>query len=258
MFASNLFLEETLTKMVWEKLGEGAEDLTILTPDDWEGIEQVTAFPETGVADLVNEARNVVGKVTWKAFLMLEDKVWKATVLKEDLKVTLTVPRCPFCKTLLARLRTYYFDQIQQDVSLSESSDRNRRYMEWDDLESIDGSCKKIEFTCPECARALIIDNNGNGNNDHVIAFLNCELTDKTEKDFPIIDGTEPKAKTIILVEMFQGINENLHKEETMELAEKHFEKVTGVSWEDFGKRSGKEDNDAILGDHAGTGIFEV
>jgi len=254
MQASDFFVEETIGKLVKDQLGKGAESVYVNTPEAWQGFEEASAFPKNGEADILNGMDREIGKVAWTTILVDN----QPTVA--DLKITLTVPRCPFCGTVIDHLKAYSFEQNKQDVFLERDKHKPENlYLNWEDMETVDCSCSKIEYGCPDCDENLIIDYTTDSNSDKVKEFLANQLPNLGKKNFPIIESKRPVKKKKNLLDVYEGLVNGIQRYETDTVAQEHFKFLTGVTWEEYIKRTDAgEEPTIVLGKHAGTHIYEV
>ena len=77
------------------------------------------------------------------------------------------MPKCPKCDAEIDFLNAYSLEESKQDVYL----DKNKEFLEYDVSETVDGTCQKIDFCCPECGEVLFI-NKGDCEDKRVIEFL--------------------------------------------------------------------------------------
>ena len=80
------------------------------------------------------------------------------------------MPKCPECGEEIDTLVAYCLEENKQTVEL-ENEVTEKPILNWGNSEAVEGSCKKIQFECPECS-AVLFTNNGNSNDDRVSLFL--------------------------------------------------------------------------------------
>jgi predicted RNA-binding Zn-ribbon protein involved in translation (DUF1610 family) len=73
--------------------------------------------------------------------------------------------KCPKCGGKIDNLTAYSLEENEQTVSLENNN------LNWDCSEVVDGSCKKIQFVCPDCGKVLFT-NKGESDDSDVIEFL--------------------------------------------------------------------------------------
>lgn len=74
--------------------------------------------------------------------------------------------KCPECGEEINYLNAYSREENKQAVGLFEGD-----ILEWDLSETIEDTCDRIEFECPECGK-IIYTNEGNSQDEWIINFL--------------------------------------------------------------------------------------
>jgi len=77
-----------------------------------------------------------------------------------------TAPHCPKCGAEIHSLEAYSLEENRQIVTLGGFED-----LELSESDTIEGSCNKIDFECPEC-QETIYTNDGDSTDQAVIDFL--------------------------------------------------------------------------------------
>lgn len=75
---------------------------------------------------------------------------------------------CPECGKEINHLHAFVHEQNKYDVTYSESYDN----LDWGTSEVVDGSSRKTEYGCPECAKTLFTVENDEGNPPNVLEFM--------------------------------------------------------------------------------------
>jgi len=97
-----------------------------------------------------------------------------------------TGPHCPKCGAEIDHLEAYSLEENRQIVYLDPSD-----LLDWCESETVDGTCDKIDFECPEC-KEVIYTNKGDSNDQVIIDFLSGKSplpTPKTPEPTPPFGG---------------------------------------------------------------------
>jgi hypothetical protein len=84
------------------------------------------------------------------------------------------MPKCPKCHSEISYLNAYSLEENKQSVGL----DPEKEFLDYEVSETVDGTCQKMDFVCPECNEVLFT-NNGDCEDDRVIKFLKGEQKKK-------------------------------------------------------------------------------
>jgi predicted RNA-binding Zn-ribbon protein involved in translation (DUF1610 family) len=88
--------------------------------------------------------------------------------------------KCPKCETQITSLNAYSLEENLQEVTIE--NDEND--LSWDCSEPQEGTCKRINFECPECG-AVLFTNKGDSRDERVIKFLKTgEYCDREKVEF--------------------------------------------------------------------------
>ena len=84
----------------------------------------------------------------------------------DKLKIGTSAVTCPKCGCNAYSIDAYSTEENKQTVELSKDGT-----LDWSVSEVLDGSCRKIEFACPNCHETLY-KNRGDSMDKRVIAFF--------------------------------------------------------------------------------------
>mgnify|MGYP001564619778 CR=1 FL=1 len=81
------------------------------------------------------------------------------------------MPKCPKCSAHIDALNAYSMEENKQEVILGEGIYKQKPFLDYGASETIDSSCSKIDFECPECNQ-ILFTNDGDSQDERVINFL--------------------------------------------------------------------------------------
>ena len=82
--------------------------------------------------------------------------------------------KCPKCGELLEHLNAYSLEENRQEVELTKSAATGDVTLDWGLIETVEDSCTKIDFECPNCS-AILYTNDGNSLDPKIVAILQGE-----------------------------------------------------------------------------------